>query len=242
MPINKRISQLPPSPSFSKRPESFDSDGENWSEAIDPMTEEINTMSDEVNVTQQEINTSEANALAYRNKAQKWSEENYTVEVEPGLFSAKHYSLKSKEHKDKSYQWAEFPKNTEVEPGEFSAKHYSEITRDFVTGLWTNPVFSSSATSLAITLGAKSLVTNTGKPYQPDMWVLLISKSNTDATLSGYVVSYNLGTGAMDIVVTGLSGGGSENDWLISQVSAGSQSNGSGGGITATSLFIAQSF
>jgi len=240
MPVNQKISKLPPSPSFSKRPESFDSDGENWSEAIDPMTEELNTMADEINATQGEINTSEANALAYRNKAEKWSEENQGIEVEPGKYSAKHHSLVSKEREDKARLWAESAKYAEVEPGEFSAKHYSLVVRDFVTGLWENPIFSSSVTSLAVSLGAKSLITDTGKNYAPDMWVLLISKSDTSVSIRGYVTTYNSGTGALDIVATSISGTGSASDWLISQIDPSSQIS-SGGGISAASLFIAQS-
>jgi hypothetical protein len=62
-------------------------------------TAQTNAETAETNAQTAETNasTSESNALASENKAQLWAEEAEDVEVEPGLYSAKHWAQKAEE-------------------------------------------------------------------------------------------------------------------------------------------------
>ena len=76
--------------------------------------------------------TSATNAASSEDLAQKWAEENEDVEVETGLYSAKHYALKAEgslstvsSDADLAQKWAEENEDVEVETGLYSAKHYA---------------------------------------------------------------------------------------------------------------------
>jgi len=71
-------------------------------------------------------------AEAARDKAEDWAEEAENVEVDPGMYSAKHHSAKaaaaqtaSETARDKAEDWAEEAEDVEVEEGMYSAKHHS---------------------------------------------------------------------------------------------------------------------
>ena len=71
-------------------------------------------------------------AEAARDKAEDWAEEAEDVEVEEGMYSAKHHSAKaaaaqtaSETARDKAEDWAEEAEDVEVEEGMYSAKHHS---------------------------------------------------------------------------------------------------------------------
>jgi hypothetical protein len=71
-------------------------------------------------------------AEAARDKAEDWAEEAEDVEVDPGMYSAKHHSAKaaaaqtaSETARDKAEDWAEEAEDVEVEEGMYSAKHHS---------------------------------------------------------------------------------------------------------------------
>jgi hypothetical protein len=71
-------------------------------------------------------------AEAARDKAENWAEEAEDVEVEEGMYSAKHHSAKaaaaqtaSEAARDKAENWAEEAEDVEVEEGMYSAKHHS---------------------------------------------------------------------------------------------------------------------
>jgi hypothetical protein len=71
-------------------------------------------------------------AEAARDKAEDWAEEAEDVEVEEGMYSAKHHSAKaaaaqtaSEAARDKAEDWAEEAEDVEVEEGMYSAKHHS---------------------------------------------------------------------------------------------------------------------
>ncbi len=71
-------------------------------------------------------------AEAARDKSEKWAEENEDTAVEPGMYSAKHHSIKataaqlaSESARDKAEDWAEKAEDAEVETDMYSAKHHS---------------------------------------------------------------------------------------------------------------------
>ena len=145
------------------------------------------------------------------------------------------------DQKDKSRQWSEENQNVEVEPGEFSAKHHSLRAKSYADNLLLDPIFSNSITSLTLALGAQSLTTDTGKNYVANMWIVLIDKADPETWMVGFVTNYVSGTGALDISITDFSGTGVVADWPVTQTNPGGGSSG-GGGISATSLYMVQSF
>lgn len=79
-------------------------------------------------------------ASTHVTKAQKWASENFNVQVEPGLYSAKHWASISQNHATASAvhsstasDWANLDQNVEVEPGLYSAKHWALEAASVVT-------------------------------------------------------------------------------------------------------------
>lgn len=79
---------------------------------------------------------------------------------------------------------------------------------------------TNSTTSLAIGTGAKALTVETGKALVPGMWVLLANRANPAKNMTGQVNSYDAGTGALVLNVTGTSGSGTFADWAGSVTGA----------------------
>lgn len=73
----------------------------------------------------------------------------------------------------------------------------------------------TSATSLLIELGSKSLTTQTGKQFAPDQLVLIVDQANAANYLYGPVTSYNSGTGTLVVDVQAKNGSGTIAAWKI---------------------------
>jgi len=68
-------------------------------------------------------------AEAARDKAEQWANNPKNVAVEPGKYSAYHWSEVANE---KGMAWAENPVGVPVEPGKYSAYHWSIVAQDIV--------------------------------------------------------------------------------------------------------------
>lgn len=79
----------------------------------------------------------------------------------------------------------------------------------------------TSATSLTIGTGSKSLTADTGKSWQVGMIVRLAYTTTATNWMSGEVTAYNSGTGAMTVNVTATSGSGTYAAWSISAAANG---------------------
>ena len=84
----------------------------------------------------------------------------------------------------------------------------------------TGSTNTTSATSLAIGTGSKSLTVETDKALVPGMWVLLAYRADPAKNMTGQVTSYNAGTGALVINVTAINGAGTFADWAGSVTGA----------------------
>jgi len=98
-----------------------------------------------------------------------------------------------------------------------TARQHKETTRAYAENILLDPALSTSATSLEISIGAKSLITDTDRNYVPAMWIVLIDKTDPKIWMKGYVATYDTGTGALSIMITDKSGTGTYSDWLITQ-------------------------
>lgn len=78
-----------------------------------------------------------------------------------------------------------------------------------------NALTSTSTTSLAIGLGAKSLTVDVSKGYLPGHSVKIARTSSPSNWMHGDVTSYNSGTGALVVNVTSALGSGTFTDWTI---------------------------
>lgn len=79
----------------------------------------------------------------------------------------------------------------------------------------------TSATSLTIGTGSKSLTADTGKSWQVGMIVRLAYTTTATNWMSGEVTAYNSSTGAMTVNVTATSGSGTYAAWSISAAANG---------------------
>jgi hypothetical protein len=79
------------------------------------------------------------------------------------------------------------------------------------------PVVSTSATSLAIGTGSKSLTIETGKQWVPGMPIkVAVTASPSTNYMTGTVTSYNSGTGALVVDVSAVGGSGTYSAWSLS--------------------------
>jgi len=75
----------------------------------------------------------------------------------------------------------------------------------------------TSTTSLTVATGAKSLTTNTGKGFIAGQIVTVAYTTTPTTRMIGTVTSYNIGTGALNVNVTSVTGSGTYAAWSISQ-------------------------
>lgn len=75
---------------------------------------------------------------------------------------------------------------------------------------------ASSTTSLSIGTGSQSLTVETGKGFTPGQPILLAQTATPSNWMSGRVSSYNAGSGALVVDVTGIAGSGSAAAWSVS--------------------------
>ena len=73
----------------------------------------------------------------------------------------------------------------------------------------------TSATSLSIGTGSKSLTTQAGKAWVVGAFVYLISAASIANRMVGQVTAYDAGTGALTVNVGAASGGGTFASWMI---------------------------
>lgn len=77
-------------------------------------------------------------------------------------------------------------------------------------------VTSSSATSLLIGTGSKTLTVGTGLGYALGMPLKLASAANVSNFMKGTVTAYNSGTGSLTVNVASVGGSGTFADWAVS--------------------------
>ena len=75
---------------------------------------------------------------------------------------------------------------------------------------------ATSTSTITISGGSKSLVTQTGKSYGVGAWLLFVDTTDQSRTLLAQVTSYNTSTGDLVINVQGATGSGSSSSWRIS--------------------------
>ena len=73
----------------------------------------------------------------------------------------------------------------------------------------------TSSTSVAIGTGTKSFTASTAKSWVAGSWVIVFRTSGVSNYMLGRVTSYNSGTGALVVDVTGTNGSGTYTDWTI---------------------------
>jgi len=84
-----------------------------------------------------------------------------------------------------------------------------------------NATNGSSASSVAIGTGSKSFTADTGKSWQPGMYLVIADTAapSTNSMLT-QVTSYNSGTGALVVNSLSVTGSGTKTAWTISQNAA----------------------
>jgi len=73
----------------------------------------------------------------------------------------------------------------------------------------------TSTTSVAVGTGSKSFTASTAKSWVAGGWVIVFRTSSVSNYMLGRVTSYNSGTGALVVDVTGTNGSGTYTDWTI---------------------------
>ncbi len=73
----------------------------------------------------------------------------------------------------------------------------------------------SSVSTVAIGAGVKLLMVDTGKGFEPSMWVVASDAANPANSMAGSVVDYNPSSGALTIQVVDARGGGTPASWMI---------------------------
>lgn len=97
---------------------------------------------------------------------------------------------------------------------EYSAKYWAQ------TALTSPGTSGTSTTSLAISLGSKSLtLAQTGKSFVVGQYVQIVSLANTSNFMIGAITAFTAGTGAMTVNVTYVSGTGSPASWAVTHSS-----------------------
>lgn len=72
---------------------------------------------------------------------------------------------------------------------------------------------TSSTSSVLIATGSKTFTVQTAKALIPGMWYIMASAANVLNSMTGQIVSYDSGTGALVINVQGTTGSGTYADW-----------------------------
>jgi hypothetical protein len=86
---------------------------------------------------------------------------------------------------------------------------------EFAAALNTFATTSTSSTSLAVSVGSKSLTVEAGKSYFPGQSLTIARTSDTDNRMFAVVDSYNSGTGALVVTSQAFEGSGTFTDWTI---------------------------
>lgn len=73
----------------------------------------------------------------------------------------------------------------------------------------------TSATSLTVGVGSKSLTTAPGKAWATGAWVYIFAAASVSNYMVGRVTSYNTTTGALVVNVSAIDGGGTHSSWII---------------------------
>lgn len=74
---------------------------------------------------------------------------------------------------------------------------------------------ASSATSITIGLGSKSLAIETGKLYSLGQTLVIANTATPTNQMSGVITAFNSGTGDLTINATAVSGGGTFSAWTV---------------------------
>jgi hypothetical protein len=98
---------------------------------------------------------------------------------------------------------------------------WTEDVNAFSASLNTMATDSTSVTSLAIGTGEKSLTVEAGKSYFVGMTVKIALATDGTKWMVGDITSYNGNTGALVVNVTGTSGSGTYDNWVIFQAVSG---------------------
>lgn len=83
------------------------------------------------------------------------------------------------------------------------------------TAMNLNATSSVSTTSLTVGTGTKSLTVEASKSFLPGMSVQIAYTTTPSTWMHGEVISYNAGTGALVVDVTGIQGSGTQAAWTI---------------------------
>lgn len=110
-----------------------------------------------------------------------------------------------------------------------AARDDAEVYRDQARDYATEQLIATSATSLTPGAGNKNFTIQTNKAFVVGMYLVATSTGNPTDYMSGAVVSYNAGTGALVLSVDSYSGSTARIDWAIGIGSKG------GGGSSPTS-------
>lgn len=106
-----------------------------------------------------------------------------------------------------------------------------EIAR--LNGLGVGAFTASSATSMTIGTGSKSLTIETGKGFAVGQVLMLASTASPTNYMTGQVTSYNSGTGALEVNVTSAAGSGTIAAWTVSVTAVVA-----GGGVSPDSIVV----
>ncbi|SDZ49122.1 hypothetical protein [Delftia lacustris] len=108
------------------------------------------------------------------------------------------------------------------------AKNASESARDAAQGyrdqaevFATQQLKGSSTTSVTPGAGAKSFVIEANRSFVTGMYVVATSTSDPNTRMSGYVTSYNMGSGALSLSVDAFTGSTAKADWVIGVAAPG---------------------
>lgn len=102
---------------------------------------------------------------------------------------------------------------------------------------------ATSTNNLTIALGAQSLVVQTGKLLTPGAWVVLADTAAPSTnSMTGQITSYDSGTGALEVWVSAIVGGGTHAAWTIG-LSAKPGATGTDGALSpASHLYLSTNF
>jgi hypothetical protein len=100
--------------------------------------------------------------------------------------------------------------NDGVNPSDYSAYHYAQ------SALSAPGTSATSATSLTIGTGSKTLTIQTGKSIVVGMFVMIADTGTPANYMAGQVTSYTSGTGELIVDVKSTGGNGTIADWTIS--------------------------
>jgi hypothetical protein len=91
-------------------------------------------------------------------------------------------------------------------------------TNETARAMNLNATTGTSSTSNAIGTGAKTFTANTGKSWQPGMFIVIADAAAPSTnSMTAQVTSYNSGTGSLVVDVKSTLGSGTKSSWVISQ-------------------------